>query len=517
MARRIPARMPGQWSDSPSAFDHESVESKYLQASSDDASYPEPDVALIGELLEDIERNPPAQEARVLLMQQYATCGWHDAACDEAHQVLNIDPSVYEAQTYLWTHTAGQREVGGGGKEEGEGKGKGRAKSVQPDTNSKAKERDSKGLQRQRGQAPEWRPKLIPITSPKGSLQELEDGYVALLKNANLLLQEMKFLKDLKAPNCENAISDLSAITQGRMSNVVKTKTLKGIKAVADEILSKSKTSEQSGLDIAMNDLADVAWWSRDLGNCGDSSYTSKNADRDHSEQEEVRKALVQRVKGLKALLPNSLHQLADSAMMHADHELLQRQYVNNETMVSLDPVADIPRTNFWTSEDGYAWDMAELAGAIKSGKGVMRNPLSKQMFTRADIRSIIQHPLGKGLQALRVQQSKLKRGVRPQTISELSTLGKALLEDKSEDGRPSQVAVEAFIAYLETLPSSEQKAIDDLKVPATDSHTGVPFDTSIGEAVTDVQGNRVCSHKVGDFLAQAASYLKGSKEDKPK
>ena len=503
--------MPGQWSDSPPLSDHESIESEDLRASSDDISYPEPDVALIGELLEDIERNPPAQEAHLLLMQQYAKCGWHDAAGDEAHRVLDIDPSVKEAQTYLWIHTAGLREAGGAGK------GKGKAKSVQHDTKSKAEKRGSRKPQKNRGQAPEWRPNLIPIASPESSLQELEDGYVALLKNANLLLEEMKLLKDLKAPNCENDISDLSAIMQGQVGNVIKTKTLKGIKAVAEAIMAKSKASDQSGLDIAMKDLADVAWWSRNLESCGDRTYTGKNATRDHDEQDEVRKALVKRVKGLKALLPNSLHGLADSAMMHADHELLHRKYVNDETMVSLDPVADIPRTNFWTSEDGYAWDMAELAGAIKSGKGVMRNPLSKQMFTRADIRSIIQHPLGKGLQALRVQQSKLKRGVRPQTISELDTLGKSLLEDKSEDGKPSQVAVEAFVAYLGTLPDSEQKAIDDLKVPATDSHTGVPFDTSIGEAVTDVQGNRVCSHKVGDFLAQAAVYLKGSKEDKGK
>ena len=80
--------------------------------------------------------------------------------------------------------------------------------------------------------------------------------------------------------------------------------------------------------------------------------------------------------------------------MMYADHELLQRKHVNTETMISLDPVADIPRSNFWTSEDGYARKMDELAGAIKSGEGVMRNPLSRQMLTRADIQSIIQYPL---------------------------------------------------------------------------------------------------------------------------
>ncbi len=193
---------------------------------------------------------------------------------------------------------------------------------------------------------------------------------------------------------------------------------------------------------------------------------------------------------------------------MHAEHEILHRKYINDETM-SFDAISEIPRANFWTSGDGYAWDMEELAAAITSGKGVMRNPLSKQMFTRADIKAIIQHPLGKGLQALQVKQSKLKRGVRPETTKQLDTLAKILLEDMTEDGNPSHVAVEVFVSYLETLPSGEQIAIDDLKVPAKDSHTGMSFDTTISEAMKDVQGNRVCSHKAGDFLAQAVKYLR--------
>lgn len=152
---------------------------------------------------------------------------------------------------------------------------------------------------------------------------------------------------------------------------------------------------------------------------------------------------------------------------------------------------------------------MEELAGAIKAGKGVMRNPLSKQMFTRADIRAIIQHPLGKGLKALQVEQNKLKLGVRPQTIAELDKLAYILLNDTSEDGKPSHIAVEVFTSYLETLPTEEQTAIDELKVPAIDSHSGMAFDTTIGEAVQDVQMNKVCSHKTGDFLTQAVKYLR--------
>ena len=213
-------------------------------------------------------------------------------------------------------------------------------------------------------------------------------------------------------------------------------------------------------------------------------------------------------VEALKALLPKDLQPLADLAMMHAEREFLHRTYVNDETM-TFDAVSDIPRANIWSSEDGYAWDMEELASAIRSGKGVMKNPLSKRMFTRADIRMIIQHPLGKGLQALQVGQSKLKRSVRPQTIDELDKVAKVLQVDKSEDGKPSHLALEAFVSYLETLPSGEHKAIDDLQVPAKDSHTVMEFDTSIREAVRDVQRNRVCSHKTGDFLAQAVKYLK--------
>jgi hypothetical protein len=58
-------------------------------------------------------------------------------------------------------------------------------------------------------------------------------------------------------------------------------------------------------------------------------------------------------------------------------------------------------------------------------------------------------------------------------------------------------------------VPELEQKAIDQLKCPARDSHTGQKYDFSIGEAVRDAKGNRVCFHKTGDFIKQAATYLR--------
>ncbi|KAF2397167.1 hypothetical protein EJ06DRAFT_482544 [Trichodelitschia bisporula] len=193
---------------------------------------------------------------------------------------------------------------------------------------------------------------------------------------------------------------------------------------------------------------------------------------------------------------------------MHIEHELLGRTYVNDETMLG-DPISDIPRTNFYVTEDGYAWDMEELAQAITANSGVMRNPLSKQMFAANDIRAIVQHPLGKALAALQIEQSRLKQGVRDKTIDEMNKLWPVLLKDQSDNALDSRKATDEFLAYVATLPQAEQTALDGLRVPARDSHTGMAYDTTIGEAVRDAQGNRTCFHKTGDFIRQAAAHLR--------
>lgn len=467
-------------------------------------SYPEPDMGLISELLENIEGNPLAQEAHLLLMQQYARCGWLDAAKEEAHRVLQIDGTVKEAHKYL--EDIGKASLKRGGRT---AKNRWGAKFARNNVESKEKYREALNSREQRAQALTWRPSLFPIISPSASLQELEEGYAALLRNAKLCLSEMKALRSLKASDCEAQISELAALANGQVSSVVRVKPLESVEVVAEAIVAGSSDSGEKGVDVALKDLEDLFSWLRVSGDPAGTLIKDQSSSTDKDNQNGTREALVKRVKTLKAFLPKALQPTADLALMHAEHELLHRKYVNDETMVSFDPVSDIPRATFWSSEDGYAWDMEELVSAIASGKGVMRNPLSKQMFTKTDIRAIIQHPLGKGLQALQIEQSQLKRGVRPRTIDEIDTLAKMLQEDMTEDGKPSHLALEAFVSYLETLPSSEQQAIEDLKVPARDSHTGIAFDGTIGETVKDVQGNRVCSHKAGDFLAQVVKYLK--------
>ena len=165
----------------------------------------------------------------------------------------------------------------------------------------------------------------------------------------------------------------------------------------------------------------------------------------------------------------------------------------------------------FWTSEDGYAWNMSELVQAIKANKGAMRNPLSRENFTVADVEAVVRHSVGKELAALQIEQSKLRKGVRQETISRLQAMAKVLLEDDTENSHLSHDAVDNFLSYVATLPANERATIDKLRVPAKDSHTGQPFDDTIGDAVRDAKGNRLCFHKAGDVLKQAAEFLKKS------
>ena len=447
-------------------------------------SYPDPDMALISELIEHISRNPSAVEAREVLLQQYNACGWFSGAKEVAENILELDPFNQEANACMDADL-----------ESSAGSVRANAEGVSP------KQRDGEAPTAKRSTS--WKPSVFPISSPSPALRELEEGYNGLLKRARILHEQAKLWHDLKEMNSngtEEHLMNIAMLAQGKLSHVVRTEPLKSVKDVAKAMTTKNERPDRSGFDIVYEDLEGVI---QKLSNKSGQARTSLDDNYDT-----LRDALIKRVSSLKALVPEDVKMLADRALMHAEHELLHRSYVNTETMYG-DAVSDIKRENFWASEDGYAWDMDELAQAITSNNGVMRNPLSKVMFTPADVRNIVHHPQGKGLAALQMDQSKLKRGLRPTTIDELANLAKVLLEDMTLDQVPSRRAIEEFVAYVATLPKTEQQAINSLKVPATDSHTGTGYDCTVGEAVRDAQGNRVCTHKTGDFLHQAAEYLK--------
>ena len=176
--------------------------------------------------------------------------------------------------------------------------------------------------------------------------------------------------------------------------------------------------------------------------------------DRSDVNDDSVREALVKRMLVIQNTLPETLKVYCELALMHVEHENLKRKYANEETML-LEPIANIAREDFYVTEDNYAWDMSELVQAITANGGVMRNPLSKQMFTPKDVRGIMMSTHGKPLVALQVAQKEMSQGVRPETIARMDKLADVMLAEKERDSMQSRKALDEFQAYVATCKSS--------------------------------------------------------------
>lgn len=369
-----------------------------------------PDMAFINELYEEISRNPPAIEARKLLVEQFAAVGWLEAAGDAVKELKQLAPQDPDVKTWVLTFCKPE------------------------ETSRKAASK-----------APAQPPATLP-DDLDSARQELAQGYKALRNRAKTLLVEMLHLRSLQNQkgipdsyqtelSSSKNIPDLTAIVDGRMSTVVRARPPGNARTVAKTM----QTKPAQAVEIALANLEDAARWLR-----------APNGKPSSIDNDGVREALVKRVRALAAALPEKLQEHPETALMHFEHEFLQRTYVNDETMLG-DQISDIPRANFWVTEDGYAWDMEELAQAITSNSGVMRNPLSRQMFTPRDIRAIVQHPMGRQLAALQVEQNQMSKGVRLQTIEHLEKLATTLLADQSSDQLPSRHAIDEFMAYCAT------------------------------------------------------------------
>lgn len=430
------------------------------------------DISLLGELYETIERKPPAIEARKLLVQQLLTFEWHESARDAVRELLSLNPNDAEVQalsaavdnnkSLVEQHTA--------------------VKAEEPSTVCQLNSQKRRAI-----------PKVELSKDIKSSQNDLCVGYGDVRKRARDLEEEVRLLRGLYEkmglePPLAHHVPVLSALSDGLVASVLRPPPTASARSVAEQMAR----APQKALDIAFEDLARLA---------RANTVAETKADS-------ISKLLSSRVTALCTALSSDLQREPRLALMHVEHECLKRTYCLTETMYG-DPVSDIPRSNFWVSEDGYPWDLDELVQALKSNGGVMRNPLTKDLFSSDDIRAIVQHPLGKPLAALHVEQEKMSRGVRPVTVEKLQHLAAAILADMSDDQIPSRTALDEFLSYMATLPDAEQKALDLLRVPAKDRHTGQSFDTSIGDAVRDATGNRVCFHKVGDLLGQAAQFLR--------
>lgn len=247
------------------------------------------------------------------------------------------------------------------------------------------------------------------------------------------------------------------------------------------------------------------------------------------------REILVKRKHQLQAFLPASLHPPADLALTHIEHEALHRTYTNSTTLILSEPLSTIPRSAFYVTEDNYAWDLSELAQAIAANGGVMRNPLSREIFTPGDVRGILAHPLGKVLAPLHAEQQSMAQGVRPETVERLEHLGLVMLGENARDQLGSRMEIDGFQAYVATctyfwiplwtsrkglradeytVPDRKQKTIEEFRCPAVDKHSRVAFDSTVGQTLQDAKATELCIHKAGDFVVQAASFLKRAQEE---
>ncbi|KAL1795693.1 hypothetical protein ACET3X_005917 [Alternaria dauci] len=454
-----------------------------------------PDMAYIGELYENISRHPPGIGARKLLIEHYMSVGneWLEGALDEVKKLQSIDPTDPDVAEFLKVLEK---------------------KPEPPAPEKKAAEARPTSLAQSRGEVTnDVRHKTKPIRKresnhpdltlgqPVGDLNDSQRDLVTGYRNirakathvfANLLrLQALQNKSGL--PQSKN-LAKVHAMTGGDDSaTYIGTPSPKSARSVARNVRDNSKVAT----NLVITDLEDMLKWVRaPHGTLSDASIDS------------IRDALVFRRRAIESALPDELKIHCELGFMHVEHEHLERNYVNDETMLG-DEVKDIAREDFYVTEDNYAWSMDELVQAIRANSGILRNPLSKEMFTPKDVKGILLHPKGRSLAALRVEQHEMSKGVRTETIVRMEKLSAILLADQSSDNLPSRKAVDEFLLYIATLPDFEQKAIESLKCPAKDSHTGQCYDFTIGEAVQDAKGNLVCFHKTGDFIKQAAAHLR--------
>ncbi|KAH5316428.1 hypothetical protein HBI11_070160 [Parastagonospora nodorum] len=464
-----------------------------MAASTGMAGLGEPDMALIAELLEDVSRNPPAIAARKLLVEHYISVGWLEAATDNAKDLKTLAPRDPDVTRYLETL---QRKPDPPAPEK-------QAPSVVKPPVTETREWDPKTGRYKKVAPAKHARKLSQVQDPEvnsdldATRQDLTQGYTALRAKARSILADLLHLQNLQRkaglPPSKN-VAKVQAIAEGGgVSQSITTNSPGSARSVA----RRMRDRPEEAASIAISDLEDTVKWIR-----------VPHGKPSGADDDAVRDVLVKRTEAVQSTLPDNLKIHCEHALMHVEHELLTRNYANTETMLG-DEIKDIPRANFYVTEDNYAWCMDELVQAITANNGVLRNPLSREMFTPKDIKGILLHPIGKPLAALGVAQHEMSKGIRSDTIVHMEKLSNVLLTDQSADTLPSRKAVDEFLAYVATLPELEQKAIEQLKCPARDSHTGQAYDFSIGEAVLDAKGNRVCFHKTGDFIKQAASYLR--------
>lgn len=406
-----------------------------MAATTGSAGSGEPDMALIAELLEDMSRNPPAIAARKLLVEHYISVGWLEAATDNAKELKTLAPRDHDVAQFL--HVL-QKKPDPPAPEQ-------RSASVSSGPTPNAREWDPKSGRYKNAASTKHAKKTseAPIVEANGDLdtarQDLTKGYIALRVKAKNVLADMLNLQNLQRKagiSPSKNIAKVQAIVEG--GGVSQAATLKP-PGSARSVARTIRDGPDEATRLAITDLEDTMKWIRE-----------PHGKPSGADDDAVRDVLVKRTDAVQSTLPDNLKIYCELALMHIEHEYFKRNYANTETMLG-DEIKDIPRTNFYVTEDNFAWDMDELVQAITANNGVLRNPLSREMFTPKDVKGILLHPLGKPLAALGVEQHEMSKGIRVDTIEHMERLSGILLTDQTADTLPSRKAVDEFLAYVAT------------------------------------------------------------------
>ncbi|KAK4206924.1 hypothetical protein QBC37DRAFT_456930 [Rhypophila decipiens] len=338
--------------------------------------------------------------------------------------------------------------------------------------------------------------------------KRLTEGYAKLCSEAAILSIEMAAVIALLPPWCHEGtaerrtgpdmVSNLNLAGAGHVHAIAAlTHQPRSAREVARD-LSNIPPDQQS--QRLIDDFEHVISWTRSQ---------SDASPLDHGSNDAIRSRLVKRKILLDALLPLTTGETTTAtALSYVEHRHLARRYENDETMLG-DAVSDIPAANLLVSEDNYAWDMAELASALEANSGIMRNPLTRKLFSETDVRRILAHPLGQRLRPMRdAQTAHLSRGLHPDTVRLVAQMGRVMVADQTLDMAPSQEVADEFLAHVATLPDAERQVLECLKVPARDSLNRQQFDYTVLQAVHDFKSNLTCVHKIGDFFNQAAQHF---------
>jgi hypothetical protein len=302
-----------------------------------------PDMAYIGELYENISRHPPGIGARKLLVEHYMSVGneWLEGALDEAKKLQGLAPTDPDVAEFL----------------------KVLEKKPEPPVPKKAAEVTSTSLTQPRRQNinnaryrarpiskhESNRPGLTlgkPVGDLDDSQRDLVTGYRNIRAKATHVFSNMLRLQALQKkaglPQSKN-LAKVHAMADGdNDATCIGMRPPGSARSVARNVRNNS----EEATNLVILDLEDMIRWIRaPYGTPSGASIDS------------IRDALVTRRRAIESVLPDELKIHCEHGFMHVEHEHLERNYVNDETMYG-DEVKDIPREDFYVTEDNYAWSM---------------------------------------------------------------------------------------------------------------------------------------------------------------